>query len=78
MATNKTTEIVQEELSTENWVEKEFSSLNKTIRLATSFKRDKSIFNDEVSTFGDLLDAFKGDNAFANSFSTDFVSRLAD
>ena len=35
--TKKITDVVQEELSTENWVEKEFSAPNKTIRLATSF-----------------------------------------
>lgn len=37
MATKKIADIVQEELSTENWVEKEFSAPNKTVRLATSF-----------------------------------------
>lgn len=37
MAVKKISDVVQEELSTENWVEKEFSSPNKTIRLATSF-----------------------------------------
>lgn len=67
-------------IKAENNTIKETDFSNKVLKYLWNdvFKRDKSIFNDEVSTFGDLLDAFKGDNAFANSFSTDFVSRLAD
>ena len=42
------------------------------------FKRDKSIFNDNVLTFGDLLDAFKGSDAFIKSFSTDFIPKLSE
>lgn len=37
MTTKEISDVVQEEISTENWVEKEFSSPNKKIRLATSF-----------------------------------------
>ncbi len=37
MTKSKTTDVMQEELSTENWIEKKFSAPNKTVRLATSF-----------------------------------------
>ncbi len=42
------------------------------------FKRDKSIFNDEISTFGELLGTFKGAEAFTKSFSTDFITKITE
>ena len=46
MATKKISDVIQEELSTENWVEKEFSAPNRRIRLATDYftENEPSIF----------------------------------
>ena len=67
-------------IKAENNVINESDFSNKVLKYLWNdiFKRDKSIFNDDVSTFGDLLDAFKGADAFANSFSSDFVSKIAE
>ena len=67
-------------IKAENNVIKESDFSNKVLKYLWNdiFKRDKSIFNDDVSTFGDLLEAFSGADAFTNSFSSDFVSKIAE
>lgn len=58
--------------------EKDFS--NKVLKYLWNdiFKREKYVFNEKVLTFGDLLDSFKGTEAFVNSFSADFVSKITE
>lgn len=67
-------------IKAENNVIKESDFSNKVLKYLWNdiFKRDKSIFNDDVSTFGDLLEVFSGADAFTNSFSSDFVSKIAE
>lgn len=67
-------------IKAENNMIKESDFSNKVLKYLWNdiFKRDKSIFNDDVSTFGDLLEAFKGDDAFVNSFNSDFVSKITE
>lgn len=73
MTTKEISDVVQEEISTENWVEKEFSSPNKKIRLATSFSGIGAIehafqrlgLNHEIVFAGDI-DAKVKESYFAN------------
>ena len=67
-------------IKAENNVIKESDFSNKVLKYLWNdiFKRNKSIFNHDVSTFGDLLEAFSGADAFTNSFSSDFVSKIAE
>lgn len=73
MATKKISDVIQEELSTENWVEKEFSAPNRRIRLATSFSGIGAIehafqrlgLNHEIVFAGDI-DAKVKESYFAN------------
>ena len=67
-------------IKAENNVINESDFSNKVLKYLWNdiFKRDKSIFNDEVSTFGDLLEAFNGADAFEKSFSSDFVSKISE
>lgn len=73
MTTKEISDVVQEEISTENWVEKEFSSPNKKIRLATSFSGIGAIehafqrlgLNHEIVFAGDIDEKVK-ESYFAN------------
>lgn len=67
-------------IKAENNVINESDFSNKVLKYLWNdiSKRDKSIFNDEVSTFGDLLEAFNGADAFEKSFSSDFLSKISE
>lgn len=67
-------------IKADNNVIKESDFSNKVLKYLWNdiFKRDKSIFNDDISTFGELLEVFNGADAFTKSFSSDFVSKIAE